>query len=330
VTVPGFRHEDPGRTLVFGRGTFARAAEVLPERFTLLSTERALEGAGHVAGSAVATVIVPAGQVPDLAAALLDEVPGDGPLVALGGGRVIDTAKAIAAATGGRTVAAIPTSLSAAEMTGIHRHARGVSEDTPRVRAKVVLNDPELSASQPAEQLAASSANALGHALAAVAATGEAPIAQPVAHQAVLRLAAGWSDSEPDRDALALGALLAGWAVDHSGLGLHHALSQTAVREASLSHAGVNAALLPFTAGAMRSRHPEEFEDLDRDLGRPVEEVAAELRRLAGNPGLGPILEDPPLLERAVDTAADRRELRNAEPPVGPEEITSIYRSASA
>ena len=41
-------------------------------------------------------------------------------LVAFGGGRVIDTAKAIAAVRGAR-VAAIPTTLSGAEMTVIHK-----------------------------------------------------------------------------------------------------------------------------------------------------------------------------------------------------------------
>ena len=63
--------------------------------------------------------IVPPGQVPDTAAALFDQA-GAERLVAFGGGRVIDTAKAVAAVTGAE-VAAIPTTLSGAEMTGIHR-----------------------------------------------------------------------------------------------------------------------------------------------------------------------------------------------------------------
>ena len=55
----------------------------------------------------------------EVAATLIDDVR-DGDLVALGGGRVIDVAKAIAAVRGGR-VAALPTTLSGAEMTHIHR-----------------------------------------------------------------------------------------------------------------------------------------------------------------------------------------------------------------
>ena len=76
---------------------------------------------------------VPTGRVDEVAGDLLDAVDGD-LLVALGGGRVVDVAKALAAARGA-DAAAIPTTLSAAEMTRGHRHARGVDPATPRVRA---------------------------------------------------------------------------------------------------------------------------------------------------------------------------------------------------
>ena len=59
------------------------------------------------------------GSVPAAAAGILDDAGGER-LVALGGGRAIDTAKAVAAVTGAE-VAAMPTTLSGAEMTGIHR-----------------------------------------------------------------------------------------------------------------------------------------------------------------------------------------------------------------
>ena len=68
---------------------------------------------------------VPPGPVNEVAARLIDDV-GDGDLVALGGGRVIDVAKAIAAVRGAR-VAALPTTLSGAEMTRIHRLPGGPS-----------------------------------------------------------------------------------------------------------------------------------------------------------------------------------------------------------
>ncbi len=77
-----------------------------------------------------------------LAATLLPSVGGPR-LVALGGGRTIDTAKAIASVSGAR-VAAIPTTLSGAEMTGIHRLPAG-AEDRVRemVRPELVIADPK-------------------------------------------------------------------------------------------------------------------------------------------------------------------------------------------
>ena len=101
---------------------------------------------------------VPPGRVDEIAAGLRGPVAGD-TLLALGGGRVIDVAKALAAADPPRRVAAAPTTLSAAEMTRGHRHAVGVDPATPRVRPHVVVNDPELSASQPEPGLAASALN---------------------------------------------------------------------------------------------------------------------------------------------------------------------------
>ena len=82
---------------------------------------------------------VPPGAVNEISATLLNEV--DSPaLVALGGGRVIDTAKAIAAVRGGR-VAALPTTLSGAEMTAIHKLPDGHSAPHP-VRPQLVFAEP--------------------------------------------------------------------------------------------------------------------------------------------------------------------------------------------
>jgi maleylacetate reductase len=240
----GFRHVDAERTIVFGGGALDVAGDLLGDGYTLLTTERAREQAAAVVERARDVVDVPGGLVEVVAADLRSRVEGRR-LVALGGGRVIDVAKALAAADGPREVLAIPTSLSAAEMTGVHRHANGVPAGTPRVRPRVVVNDPALSASQPPEQLAASTANALGHATVGLLSDRTTPPAQAVARAAITHLAAGWATAEPDRARLALGALLAGWAVDHSGLGPHHALAQTAVRIAGIPHAQANAALLP-------------------------------------------------------------------------------------
>ena len=66
---------------------------------------------------------MPSGPVPEAAAAVREEVRG-APLVALGGGRVIDAAKAIAGADG-LSVAAVPTTLSGAPDDALPPDARG-------------------------------------------------------------------------------------------------------------------------------------------------------------------------------------------------------------
>lgn len=326
-----FRHVDHERMLLFGAGALDDAGELLGDGYTLLTTPRAGAAVPGPVTRAAAVVHVPQGPIDVVAAGLRAEVAGQR-LVALGGGRVIDAAKALAAADGPRDVIAIPTSLSGAEMTGMHRHARGVAADTPRVRPRLVVNDPALSASQPIDQLAASSANALAHAVAAATDARSSPITHAVAADAVRTLAAGWpadSGGEPNRADLALGALLAGWAVDHSGLGPHHALAQTAVRTAALGHAHANAALLPFTVAAVRRRNAGPLERLDAELGRPVEALAAELRARAGADGLGALDVDPAILDRAVAAAAERPELRRMSPPLERDEVEAIYRAAA-
>jgi maleylacetate reductase len=198
----------------------------------------------------------------------------------------------------------------------------GGPADTPRVRPAVVIDDPALSASLPAEALAAGSANALGHATVGLASDRATPIGRAVAREAVAALVAGWSAAEPDRTLVALGALLAGWAVDHSGLGPHHALAQTAVRTASLAHAHANAALLPHTIRALRARRPDTLEVA-------LERLAEALRERAGVDGLGAMATDEDLLDRAVEIAMRRPELGRVAPAPDRAEVRQIYRAAA-
>lgn len=357
-----FRHVESDRTLLFGRGALADAGALLGDGYTLLSTPRAAAAAPAVAAAAARTIEVPAGKVDAVAADLLEAGADLGPpgtlLVALGGGRVIDVAKALAAAAAlpsqpdagaagvsapsgresgaleraaPRTVAAIPTTLSGAEMTGGHRHARGIPADTPRVRPALVVNDPALSASHAVPELAASSANALGHVLVAIASTQATPFSAAVARESAQRFATAWGGADPDRDEIALGALLAGWAVDQSGLGLQHVLAQTAVRTAGIGHAEANAALLPESVAAVRRRRPELLAALDAQLAIGLEPLAQLLRATTDGDGLAPLARDEALLEQVVIAVTRRTgELARIPPPPDADELRAIYRTAAA
>lgn len=322
-----FRWVDGERTIVFGRGALADAVETLGgPGYTLLTTTRAQEAAPNVVAGADEVHIVAPGHVDQLAADMAASVAGDR-IVALGGGRVVDVAKAIVAAKGGRAMA-VPTTLSGAEMTRIHRHAAGVDESTPRVRPAVVIVDPALAASQPRAELAASSLNALGHAVEAPCVTNANPVATLAAHEAARLLFAGWVGDEPDRDLLALGSLLAGYALDNSALALHHVLAQTLVRVAGVGHGAANAALLPHTIGALAWRFPSEIDALNAAVGEDVVEVALRIRAYTKAGRLAELGVDPAVLPDCAEAAAARPQLRLTPPAADRDEILALYESA--
>ena len=322
-----FTWQDGERRIRFGRGSVAEAVEVLGgPGYALLTTERAAAMAPAVVEGAGAVHHVPSGLVDELAAELLPVVEGDR-IVALGGGRVVDTAKAIAAARGGGTRAmAVPTTLSGAEMTRIHRLPAGVQAD--KVRCAAVVNDPALCASQPVAELAASALNALGH----VAEGPCTPMANPVATLAALRggalLVRAFDGAEPDRDALALGALLAGYTIDSTGYGLHHVLAQTLVRLAGAAHGTANAILLPHTLGALSWRFPGQCEALASALGEDPAEAAARLCALTGTTQLAALGIDHDTLAACADAAAQRPELDLTPPRADRAELLALYEHA--
>src|SRR4051794_261747 len=330
-----FTWRDGERVIRFGRDALADAGELLGDDYVLLTTPRTEKLAPDVVAAARAVHHVGPGLVDELAAELLDEVDGD-LIVALGGGRVVDTAKAIAAARGGGARAgAIPTTLSAAEMTKVHRHAAGVDASTPRVRAAIVINDPVLCASQPFAELAASSANSLAHAVEAPLTTMSSPVPTLAAHEAARLIAgvypAGQDIADVDdagRDDLALAALLSGYAVDGAWYGLSHVCSQTLVRFGGAGHGQSNACVLPHTSAALRRRFPDRLAALDAAAGQGIEELAARLAALAGATRIRDLGVEQEKLGECAAQAAQRAELHLTPPPADEAELRGIYEAA--
>jgi alcohol dehydrogenase class IV len=320
--VDSFTWKDGERTIRFGRGTVDSAHELIGEGYLLLVTARGRGNVPQLEARAGAVLEVPDGFVDEIAAELLPRVQeartGSTSLVAVGGGRVIDTGKALAAATG-RAVAAIPTTLSAAEMTWLHRQVAGLQPAPAFVRPRVVVNDPALSASQPEPELAASAGNSLGHAVEAPASIAASPVPTLAAAEAARLTAAAYAGDSPDRDALALAALLSGYAIDAAWYGLHHVMSQTLVRLGGVGHGQANSALLPHTMRA-----------LERRGNRLVAEVglAERLAGLAGTTHLAALGVDDAVLDRCADAAAQRPELAHTPPPADRDELRAIYAAA--
>lgn len=313
-----FDWRDGERAIHFGRGRAAETVDLLGgPGYTLISTKRSRAALPAAAEAAETVLDVPSGLVDEIAGDLLDAATGER-FVALGGGRVIDVAKALAAARGAQSMA-IPTTLSGAEMTWVHRHAAGIPEDTPRARPVVVVCDPALAASQPDDQLAASALNAVGHAVEAPATTLANPVATLAAREAVRLIAAAYA-GELDRDRLALGALLGGYAVDSAWYGLHHVMSQTLVRVTGIAHGSANAIMLQHTLGALERRGAEP--------GIAGAAVAAICAR-TGATRLGELGVTDEQLDRCADAAVQRRELALTPPQADRDEIRALYAAAA-
>ena len=133
---------------------------------------------------------------------------------------------------------------------------------------------------------------------------------------------------EPDRDGLALGALLAGYAIDATGLGLHHVLAQTLVRVGGAAHGPANAVMLPHTIGALAWRRPQAHEGLAAAFGEDPAAAAARLAERAGAARMVDIGLDASMLARCAQAAAARDELELTPPRAEAAEILAIYEEA--
>jgi alcohol dehydrogenase class IV len=328
-----FTWRDGERTVLFGDGLLRRAGEALRERgwerYELLSTRRALADAPlELADGAQEVHEVAPGPVPEASARVLERVTVP-TLVALGGGRVIDSAKAIAAVRGGR-VCAIPTTLSGAEMTTIHRLPAG-AKAPHLVRPALVIADPSEMTGQPEVEMRASAINALAHGADSL----YTPLANPVSRMAALRAAeliAAALDAPPaQRDVaeLALGSLLAAFALDSAHLALHHVVCQTLVRVLDVPHAATNAAMLPRTMEAMRGRAPEAIEALAAAVGAEPETIGARIEELGGGRRrLGELDASRDRLAEALDAMLERGELAMMPDPPDRDQLRAMIEAA--
>lgn len=317
---------DGERLVRFGRGAALEAGALLAERgfrgFVLLTTPRAETAVPGLAAAAADVRHVPAGGVPEAAAAVRGGLAGR-PLVALGGGRVLDAAKAVAGADGNEC-AAIPTTLAGAEMTRLHRMPAGVDEFT-LVRPSLVIADPELMASQPMPGLAGSAMNALAHAFEALFVPLRNPVADAAALAGAHEIGRGLRAAEPDRHGLALGALLGAYALGASDYAVHHVVCQTLVRVCGSPHAETNSVMLPHSVALMERRAPAAVARFVDALGCGPAELATE----AGLPAsLSQIGVGEGGLDEVVELALARPQLANTPQPPDAAELRRLLQAA--
>jgi alcohol dehydrogenase class IV len=329
-----FTWRDGERTIHFRDGVVGDATEILNRHgfddYELLTTERAMGAASvELAEDSRCFHHVPPGPVNEVAARLIEDVEGSN-LVALGGGRVIDAAKAIAAVRGAR-VAALPTTLSGAEMTRIHRLPEGHEAPGGLVRPEVVIADPPLMVGLPEERLRASAMNALAHGADCL----YTPLANPVSEMAALRgatLIAKALDTDlekRDPAQLALGSILCAYALDSALFGIHHVVCQTIVRVMRIAHAETNATMLPRTMEALISRAPKQMTALARALGVKRDKLRDRIEELGGGPRrLSDLGADADRMAEVTKAVVARPELQLTPDVPGEREIRALIEDA--
>lgn len=177
-------------------------------------------------------------------------------VIGLGGGSVIDCAKAIAlignrpantlkirdyidkpVLSRGLTTIMIPTTAgTGSEVTSVaifkdtQRNMK-VSLTSPNIIPNVAIVDPDLTMSMPSKLTAYTGIDALCHAIEAYVSLGATPLTDPFAEKSITLISRNLREcvyngmNVEAREALSLGSLLAGIAFSNSGVGAAHALA---------------------------------------------------------------------------------------------------------
>ena len=299
-TYPAAVFGDNAVRVIFGRGSLAQVpseARTLGARVMIISGRHEVDAAAAVSAGLgddlVARIPDVVQHVPvDVAMRAVDaaRVAEVGLVISIGGGSATGLAKVVARDTG-LPILAVPTTYAGSEMTpiwGQTDHGEKTTGRDPRVLPRLVVYDPVLTISMPADLTAASGMNALAHALESLYAPDATTRSLEVAEEAIRALANGLPEAvaRPDdleaRTAALRGAWLAGWALGSTTMGLQHKLAHVVAGKYQLPHAGVHSALLPHVAAFNAAAVPVPFARAVRamGLGGP-DEVGAAMFELA-------------------------------------------------
>jgi maleylacetate reductase len=228
-------------------------------------------------------------------------------VLSLGGGSATGTAKAVALTTG-LPLIAVPTTYAGSEVTPVWGLTDGDRKTTgvdARVLPKLVIYDPELTASLPGPVSAASGLNAMAHCVEAFWAPGRNPVSSLTAGEAIRVLATALPAVLRDgadidaRGDLLYGAYLAGTTFAVTGSGLHHKICHILGGRYDLPHAQTHAIMLPYVLAFNAPGAPDAARQIGQALagaglagaglagaGMDGGNPAAALQRLAGQLGL--------------------------------------------
>ncbi|MEM6343773.1 MAG: maleylacetate reductase [Bacteroidota bacterium] len=256
-----FRYRSAQTSVVFGAGTYLRAAELLAayDRVFVIGTERSAQQLQKLQQSSPQTQFeyfleliqhVPQVLV-DRCAERLSQSGGQ-IILSIGGGSAIGLAKALALQSE-LPIIAIPTTYSGSEMTniwGIRHHGQKTTGRNPIVQPKYVFYDPELSQTLPPAIAATSAMNAMAHLIEAIYAHDRNPITHELSLLGIQKLLEGMNKmveagilSAAANESLLFGAYLAGKALGEVSMALHHKAAHVLGGSFGLAHAKVHTVL---------------------------------------------------------------------------------------
>jgi maleylacetate reductase len=248
-------------------------------------------------------------------------------LVAAGGGSTIGLAKGLALRNR-LPILAIPTTYAGSEMTPIWGLSQGGQKTTgrdPIVKPVVVLYDPKLTLTLPAETVVTSGMNAIAHCVEALYAENANPLTSLMAEESIRALAhsipaviAQPSDLDARAEAQ-YGAWLAGAALGMVGMALHHKLCHTLGGSFNLPHAQTHTVVLPYATQYNSSHAPQAMAAIARALGCPVEDAPGALHDISRENGGPASLAELGFQADDLDRAA---ELATRNPYYNPRPVT--------
>jgi maleylacetate reductase len=293
-------------------------------------------------------------------------------MIGLGGGSPIGLAKAVSMALeekrGGKParaaspteqplvpVVAIPTTYAGSEMTpvyGVTQHADGMARkitvSDAKIVPKLVIYDPLLTLHLPRELTASTGINALAHCIEALYSVTRNPLATAVALRGVRAISSALprcyarGDDVEARGEMLLGAFMAGTALAHVTMALHHGLCHVLGGTAGVPHGIANSIILPhamrFNLDATAHQLAEAAGAMGISLeGRSAEAAAEEgitrVYELIGSMGLPQRLRDAGVeeteLPRLARLAFVSRTVQSNPRPIRDEaEIEALLRDA--
>ncbi len=295
------------RDLARGRRAVVLASEGIVRRGTLAAVESALDVTGRFTSIAPNPTLLACSQVAERLAACAVEV-----VVAIGGGSVLDTAKAFAAQRSAPDgwlsahlregapfpadfrpppILAVPTTAgtgSEVTMWGTvwdEKTGRKYSISHPRLYPEAALVDPTLTHTLPPATTVATALDALSHAMEAIWNKGSNPVSDGLALRAIEvvpdalpRVLAQPADAAA-REALAGAALLAGLASSNTRTALAHSISYPLTSELGVPHGLACSLTLPAILERVDDEKPARAALIARAIGQPTPRAAAEALR---------------------------------------------------